>query len=113
VGVSLANHWDIRGVVLGFVLITLIRPPMAILSLLGTPLTTVQRTLIGWFGIRGIGSVYYLAYAYAHSPDLVGASRIADLVIPAIATSIVLHGISAQPLMQWYDRRNTKPASSL
>ncbi len=63
VGVALAVHWDPRGVALGLALIVLIRPPAALLCLMGSRLNPVQKGLIGWFGIRGIGSLYYLAYA--------------------------------------------------
>jgi NhaP-type Na+/H+ or K+/H+ antiporter len=106
VGVALAVHWDARGFALGLALIVLVRPPAAILCLAGTPLTVLQKALIGWFGIRGIGSLYYLAYAVNHGLDAELAPGFADLIVSAVATSIVVHGLTSQPLMSWYERRS-------
>ncbi|HEY1610727.1 MAG TPA: cation:proton antiporter [Paraburkholderia sp.] len=83
-----------------------IRPLAVVLSLGGSPATRAQRRLIGWFGIRGIGSVYYLAYAFEQSPG----NRIAPLAAPAlgvIVASVIAHGVSAVPLMAWYQRLRT------
>jgi sodium/hydrogen antiporter len=66
---------------------------------------------IAWFGIRGIGSVYYLMYAMQAglSPGLV--ERIASLVLSVIALSIFVHGISVTPLLNRYARQNGKRRS--
>lgn len=80
-----------------------IRPFAVAITLAGSPASRAQRRLIGWFGIRGIGSVYYLAYAFEQAPD----SRIAPLAAPTlgvIVASVVVHGVSAAPLMGWYQR---------
>ena len=61
-----------------------------------------QRRLGAWFGIRGVGSVYYLAYALTHGADPSSNDGIADAVLVAVALSVVLHGASATPLMQLY-----------
>ena len=106
VGVSLANHWDSRALIVGGLLILVIRPATTLLSLVATPTSRLQRLLIGWFGIRGIGSLYYLAYALAHGVSSSQARALADLTLSVIAMSIVVHGFSSQPLMQWYDRLN-------
>jgi NhaP-type Na+/H+ or K+/H+ antiporter len=106
IGISLAVHWDVRGFVLGIVLIAIVRPPLTLICLARSPLSGMQRALIGWFGIRGIGSIYYLAYACTHGLSSGDSGKIADLVISAVATSIVLHGVSSQPLMNWYESRN-------
>lgn len=105
VGVSLASHWDWDGLWLGLLLIVLIRPVATLLLLTGSRTTSVQRWLIGWFGIRGVGSLYYLAYANTHglnSSD--DAGKLAGLTISSVAASIVIHGVTSQPLMQWYER---------
>jgi NhaP-type Na+/H+ or K+/H+ antiporter len=113
VGISLANHFDARGLLLGAALIVIVRPVATWLSLLGSSTTRLQMLLIGWFGIRGIGSVYYLAYALTHGVEAGAARELADVTITAIALSVVVHGLTAQPLMNWYDRRqparNTVP----
>ena len=58
-------------------LFLVIRPLSVSPGSLGTPATRGQRVLIGWFGIRGIGSLYYLMYAITHGLPRALAERIA------------------------------------
>ena len=90
---------------LALVFFVLIRPIFAYLFLLATPTTNTQRLLLGWFGIRGIGSLYYLSYALTHGVSGPAAAALAEVTISVVAVSILLHGISARPLLSWYERR--------
>ncbi|MFM0129120.1 cation:proton antiporter [Paraburkholderia sediminicola] len=90
-------------VALTVTLFVLVRPVSVELSLLGSSATPAQRRLMSWFGIRGIGSFYYLAYALEHG----AASDVVPLVplaLAVVAASVVIHGVSATPLMNWYHR---------
>lgn len=82
-----------------------IRPLAVWAGLLGARASRVQRGLICWFGIRGIGSLYYLTYAIAHDLPKDIAQRLSALTLTTIAVSIVAHGISVTPLMNFYSRR--------
>ncbi len=65
-----------------------------------------QRLLIGWFGIRGIGSFYYLFYALNHDLGPAAATLCTDLTLSVVTLSILVHGISTQPMLARYERRN-------
>lgn len=105
VGVALGVHWDPRGIPLALALIVVIRPLAARLILARTPTTSAQRWLMGWFGIRGIGSLYYLAYAFSHGISGEPAQAIAGLTISVVALSVLIHGITARPLLALYERQ--------
>ena len=64
----------------------------------------IQRGLTMWFGIRGIGSIYYLMYAIEHGIPEPIAERLTALTLTTVACSIVVHGISVAPLMRRYIR---------
>lgn len=81
------------------------------LGLLGAPISRDQRILMSWFGIRGIGSIYYLMYAINHGLPHFLAEDIIALTMATVAVSIVLHGISVTPLMNLYMRRKVKNSS--
>jgi sodium/hydrogen antiporter len=105
VGVLLPAIWpDVPAAALWFIpLLFLVLRPIAVwISLIGRPLPRIQRFLISWFGIRGIGSIYYLMYAITHglAPEL--ARPLAGIVLVTIAASIIVHGVSVTPLMQRY-----------
>jgi sodium/hydrogen antiporter len=108
VGVCLAVHWNPRAVPLALLLMIVIRPIATRVLLAGTPTTSVQRWLMGWFGIRGIGSLYYLSYSLNHGVRSSAATELAGVTISVVAVSILLHGISARPLLSWYERRERK-----
>ena len=87
------------------IMFLVVRPISVWIGLLGSGVKPVQRNLIAWFGIRGIGSVYYLMFAVHHGlPEGVGA-LILSLTLLTIAASAVLHGSSVTPLMNWYKQR--------
>ncbi|WP_104098703.1 cation:proton antiporter [Stutzerimonas kunmingensis] len=103
-GVLVSVHWDWRAVPLGLALFLLIRPLSVMLLMPRRYLDRGQCLTAGWFGIRGIGSLYYLSYAVTHGllPD--EAQTIIGLVLSVVALSIVLHGLSTQPLLRRYER---------
>ncbi len=85
-------------------LLLVLRPVAVQLGLLGSGARTVQLGLISWFGVRGIGSLYYLFYAANHGLDEEGMKSLAPLVLSVIAVSVVAHGMSVTPAMRWYAR---------
>ena len=82
-----------------------IRPLAVWFGLLGSPTTGLQRELIAWFGVRGIGSVYYLMFAETHGLNDGFSDLLLGLVLVTITTSIVVHGLSVTPVMNWYAGR--------
>lgn len=86
-------------------LFLVIRPIAAAIGLLGTDTNRVQRAYISWFGVRGIGSMYYLMFAVVHGLEEEMAREMIGLTLTVIASSVVIHGISVTPMMAWYNRR--------
>ena len=86
-------------------LLLVIRPASVALGLAGSRSSNNQRWLIGWFGIRGIGSLYYLTFAINHGLAPEGASVLTALTLSVVVASIVLHGISVTPMMATYEKR--------
>ena len=67
-----------------------------------------QRILISWFGIRGVGSIFYLMYAINHGLPEPLAKELIAITLTTVAASIVLHGISVTPLMSLYAHRKAR-----
>ncbi|AFY54670.1 NhaP-type Na+(K+)/H+ antiporter [Rivularia sp. PCC 7116] len=63
-----------------------------------------KRWLFGWFGIRGVGSLYYLAYALDNGLKGALAEQISWITYTTVVASVLLHGVSATPLMSWYNK---------
>ena len=84
------------------------RPTSVWLGLLGaTTVSRDQRILISWFGIRGVGSIFYLMYAINHGLPQPLANELIAITLTTVVASVVFHGISVTPLMNLYARRRT------
>ena len=103
VGACLAVFWDWRAVALAAALFFVIRPLFALIFLLKTPTGKVQRLMMGWFGIRGIGSLYYLSYALNHGLDDDSANLV-GITLSVVALSVLVHGTTSQPILDFYER---------
>jgi NhaP-type Na+/H+ or K+/H+ antiporter len=87
----------------------LARPAAVWLGLLGaTRVSRDQRILISWFGIRGVGSIFYLMYAINHGLPESLAKELTAITLTTVTASILVHGISVTPLMSLYARRKAR-----
>jgi NhaP-type Na+/H+ or K+/H+ antiporter len=92
--------------------IFLVRPLAGWLCLAGTACPPIERAVISFFGIRGLGSIYYLAYALQKGSfgkvDAVWSTAALIVLI-----SIVLHGITVTPVMRLIDRRQRRGIAAM
>ena len=106
VGVLLASvQWDARFLWFVPLLFLVIRPVSVAIGLLGTDAKPAQRRLMAWFGIRGIGSLYYLLYAINHELQRDLAQQLLSITLVVVVCSVVAHGVSVTPLMRRYEAR--------
>lgn len=65
----------------------------------------LRKRLISWFGVRGVGSIYYLTYAISHgiAPEL--ARELTGLTFAVIVASLFAHGTTVTPFLQKYEAR--------
>ncbi|MGZ8295289.1 MAG: cation:proton antiporter [Telluria sp.] len=82
------------------------RPVSVMLGLLGSNASTRLRLISGWFGVRGIGSLYYLMYAINHGLPPQLAATLTQITVVTIILSILLHGGSVKPVMDRFWPRN-------
>jgi NhaP-type Na+/H+ or K+/H+ antiporter len=90
------NWWSVGTAVFLF---AVARPVSVMLGLIGSNAPTRVRMITSWFGVRGIGSLYYLMYATNHglAPQL--AATLTQITVVTIILSILLHGASVKPVM--------------
>lgn len=84
-----------------------IRPASGLIGLMGVDRPFHEKAIISFFGIRGLGTIYYLGYALSkgefRDEDQIWA--VAGLVI---LVSILLHGVTVTPVMRRFDRRTAE-----
>lgn len=98
--------------VAGLAVLLIIRPAAGLAGLAFAATPFRERAVIGFFGIRGIGSFYYLAHAL-NEASFPAADRLWAITGFIVLVSILLHGTTATPLIRWMDRaRDQGPSSS-
>ncbi|KQW43931.1 cation transporter [Nocardioides sp. Root1257] len=103
---GLLDALDWRGVAIGLALILVVRPLAGIVALAPwarSPddvggLTRPQQWATAFFGVRGVGSLYYLAYAAGEAPEL-GQDWLWSTVSFTIVASVLVHGVLSTPVM--------------
>ena len=85
-------------IVVGLAILLVVRPLAGLVAMAGSPHRLRERALMAFLGIRGIGSVYSVAYALNHG-EFGDSERLWAMVGFIIAVSIVIHGITASPLL--------------
>lgn len=89
----------------GLACLLIVRPVTGLIGLAGLNRPWDERAAISFFGIRGIGSSYYLAYAYNTAEFHAEADFLFAVVGFVVLVSIVLHAISSTPVMSLLERK--------
>jgi NhaP-type Na+/H+ or K+/H+ antiporter len=104
-GMLAIEDWNWRTWGTALFLFFVARPLSVMLGLAGSGTTTRVRLIIGWFGVRGIGSIYYLMYAINHGLPAALSSDLIQITAIVVALSILIHGTSVKPLMDRFWRK--------
>jgi len=96
---------------LALLVVFVLRPVTVNLALLGSRLQRPgERAFLAWFGVRGVGSLFYVAAATALGA-LPGeeAELITWTAVAVVVLSVVLHGVTAGPLNRWLSANVLNP----
>jgi sodium/hydrogen antiporter len=106
-GMLFVDSWSWRAVGFALFLFLVARPASVLVGLLGTGTPWKIRGIAGWFGVRGIGSLYYLMFAIQHGLPEELAMQLMHLTLMVVTLSILVHGTSVKPLMErfWHPRK--------
>ncbi|KON80331.2 cation:proton antiporter [Azoarcus sp. PA01] len=99
-GTLFVDSWSWRAVGMALFLFLVARPLSVMIGLIGTRTPWRIRGLAGWFGVRGIGSLYYLMYAIQHGLPEDVALELIHMTLIVVTLSVIFHGTSVKPLME-------------
>ena len=98
-------YWDMHVLLYALLSLTLFRMLPVALSLIGLKLSTATKLFIGWFGPRGIASILYIMIVAHEIVDIKGHEKLYAVITLTILLSILLHGLSARPLVKLYSNK--------
>lgn len=96
---------------LAVAVLLVVRPVAGLIGLIGLKAHRREKLILAFFGIRGVGSIYYVAYALNHA-DFPDAERLWAIVGLIILLSVLIHGLTVTPVMRSLDRRQGRDPDS-
>jgi NhaP-type Na+/H+ or K+/H+ antiporter len=104
---GVAGEWWWQPIVVALLVVFVVRPLCGWVALWRAPLVRTERWTIAFFGVRGVGSVYYLAYGLS-AASFAQEERLWSVVAAVLLVSILVHGVSATPAMQRVDEEQDR-----
>ncbi len=102
------DSWTWEAVAVAAFVFFVARPLAVYVGLFGAAINSQAKAYTAWFGVRGIGSLYYLMYSIQHGLPEPIALRILSITLIVVTLSILVHGISVTPLMDRYRARRLR-----
>lgn len=99
-------------IALAATVLLVVRPGAGALALWGGKTGRRERSVIAFFGVRGIGSLYYMAYGLSEA-DIPGADQLWAVTVLVVVGSVLVHGLGAGPVMYWLDERRRARARTV
>ena len=104
-GTLFLNSWTWAAVGLSLFLFVVARPLSVLVGLAGSGTAWKIRGLSAWFGVRGVGSLYYLMFAIQHGLPETLALQLIQFTLIVVTLSILLHGTSVKPMLGLFWKR--------
>ncbi|MFB4319089.1 cation:proton antiporter [Actinomadura sp. 21ATH] len=93
-----------QGAAVGLLLLLVIRPLAGWAALYGGPAGRRERRVIAFFGVRGVGSLFYVAFALGQADFGVAPESLWAVVAFTVVGSVCLHGLTSTPVLGRLDR---------
>jgi NhaP-type Na+/H+ or K+/H+ antiporter len=104
IGDSLLTGLTWQEIAVAVTVVLVIRPLVGWLSLVGAPARRPAMAAVAFFGVRGIGTLYYVAFALSQT-RFPGQDSLWRVAAVAVALSVLVHGTLSGPVMGWLERR--------
>lgn len=108
---GILNNLSWQMALFGFAFVLLIRPLTGLIGLIGTKPHRKEKMAISFFGIKGIGSFFYLAFAL-NEVHFTGQKELWSIGAFVVLLSILVHGFTATPVMQKVEAQFTRKPKS-
>lgn len=104
-GVLALTDW--KGILFAFLFVLVIRPLAGLIGLWGVKDEFKNKLAVSFFGIRGIGSVFYLSWAFVQFGHFAHKEELYAITAYIILISIVVHGFTAPASIEYFRRKGT------
>lgn len=103
---GILGYTDVLGIGVSLAIVLVFRPVLGYLAMLTTPYSKAKKWAIGFFGIKGIGSFFYLSFGLLHGNFTV-FEELYGIVSYVVLFSIVIHGLTSLRALNYFDRQKS------
>jgi len=100
---GILSYTDFSGIITSLVIVLVLRPIFGYTAMLTTDFSRSKKWAISFFGIRGIGSFFYLSYALIHG-SFTEYEELFGIVSYVILFSILIHGLTSLHVIDYFKR---------
>lgn len=105
---GILNVTDWKGIVFSALFVLVVRPLAGLIGLIGIKDTIKNKLAISFLGIRGVGSVFYLSWAFMQTDTFENKIALYSIAAYVILFSIILHGLTAPSIISYFRKHRKK-----
>ncbi|WP_081868486.1 cation:proton antiporter [Flavimarina sp. Hel_I_48] len=102
---GILNYIQWPGIVVAGIIVLVLRPLCGRIALLGTDFSKKKKWAVSFFGVKGVGSFFYLSYGI-YEGNFSKANELYALVTVAVLISIIVHGLTGPRVVQYFKQEN-------
>lgn len=101
---GILSYTDLNGILASLAVVLILRPVFGYIAMLPMKYTKAKKWAIGFFGVKGIGSVFYLSFGLLHG-NFTGFEELYGIVSYVILFSIIIHGLTSLRVLNYFDKK--------
>lgn len=102
---GILGYTDWKGILFSLVIVLVMRPIFGYLAMLTSKFSTAKKWAIGFFGVRGIGSFFYLSFALLNG-NFVEYTQLFGIVSYVVLFSIIIHGFTSLRVIEYFNKKD-------
>lgn len=109
---GILTYTDWKGILFSLIIVLVLRPVFGYLAMLTTNFSTAKKWAISFFGVRGIGSFFYLSFALLNG-SFTEFTQLFGIVSYVVLFSIVIHGLTSLRVIEYFNRQSATPSKQI
>ena len=106
---GILTYTDWKGILFSLAIVLVLRPVFGYIAMLTTTFSTAKKWAISFFGVRGIGSFFYLSFALLNG-NFQDFTQLFGIVSYVVLFSIIIHGFTSLRVIEYFNNQGTTVA---
>ncbi len=109
---GILTYTDWKGILFSLAIVLVLRPVFGYIAMLTTNFSTAKKWAISFFGVRGIGSFFYLSFALLNG-NFQDFTQLFGIVSYVVLFSIIIHGFTSLRVIEYFNNQGSTQAKPI